>query len=304
MRFFSLLILIAIASSLVLTQGSAAIPPSQMVMLHVRVTDSLGRAVVNVPQSSIVITEDGVPQKIALFINDETPLSYGLLIDNSASLGSQFEQLLRAAAQIVESNNPADQTFVIRFISSDKVEVAQEPTSDKALLLKTINDLYFEAGQSAVVDAIYLSAEKLAKQPADPGVQRRRVLVVLTDGEDRASYYKTDVLFNLLAATELQVFTIGLTKELKPESRMKAMNLLTRLGAATGGQTFLASSAEEIESISKQLMHEVRTQYVIGYVPAGIDANKGLHKVHVAITDNPNQDKRASIARIAYRTQP
>lgn len=302
MRLISLLILIAIASSLTLTQGSAA-PPSQMVMLHVRVTDSLGRAVVNLPPNSIVITEDGVPQKIELFVNDQTPLSYGLVIDSSASVRSQFEPLVHAAAQIVESNNPTDQTFIIRFISSDKIEIAQEPTSDKGLLLKAINDLYLEGGQSAVVDAIYLSAEKLAKQPTDSGVQRRRVLVLLTDGEDRASYYKTDVLFNLLAATELQVFTIGLTKELKPESRMKAMNLLTRLGAATGGQTFLATSAEELESISKQLMHEVRTQYVIGYVPTGIDANKGLHKVHVAITDNPNQEKRASIARIAYRNQ-
>ena len=303
MRSISLLLLIAIVSSLTFGHGSAATPPSRMVMLHVRVTDSLGRAVANVPQSSLVVTEDGVPQKITHYINDETPLSYGLVIDSSGSVGSQFEQLLRAAGQIVESNNPTDQTFIIRFISSDKVEVAQEPTSDKALLLKIINDFYFEGGQSAVVDAVYLSAEKLAQQAMDPNIQRRRVLVLLTDGEDRASYYKNDVLFKLLAATEVQIFTIGLTKELKPQSRDKAINLMNRLGAATGGQTFLAASAEELERVSRQLMHEVRTQYVIGYVPAGIDANKDFHKIQVAITDNPNQDKRASITRVAYSTQ-
>ncbi len=302
MRLFSLLILIAIASSLTLTQGSAAIPPSRMVMLHVRVTDSSGRALVDVPQSSLVVTEDGVAQKIAVFTKDDAPLSYGLMIDSSASVREQYEPLIRAAERIVESNRPADETFLIRFVSSDKI-YSEETTSDKARLIKVLGEFYIEGGPSAVIDAVYLAAEKLAKQKMDPTSERRRVLVLMTDGDDRESYYKPEVLFNLLASTDVQMFVIGLTRDLKPEKRDKAVNLLTRLGVATGGQTFFASSTEEIERIGQEIMREIRTQYVIGYVPTGVDAKKDLHKIQVAITDNPNQDKRASITRVAYSTQ-
>ena len=60
--------------------------PVEMVVLHVRVTDALSKAVVDVPESSFRIAEDGVPQTIAMFSKEEVPLSYGLLIDASASL--------------------------------------------------------------------------------------------------------------------------------------------------------------------------------------------------------------------------
>lgn len=296
MRTISLLLLTVIAFCLTGTSSQ-----SRMVMLHVRITDSLGRAVVDVPESGLVVTEDGVPQKIAVFLKDDTPLSYGLMIDSSGSFRSQFPRVITAARQIVESNRPTDETFLIRFISSDKVEVAQEPTSDKAQLLKTLDGFYVEGGSSAVIDAVYLSAEKLAQQKIDPG-SRRRALVLVTDGEDRASFYKPEKLFNLLAATDVQIFTIGLTKEVKPENRNKATNLLTRLGVATGGQTFFPTSEEEIERISKRILDEVRMEYVIGYMPSGIDASKDFHKIQISITDNPNQEKRASITRVGYST--
>ena len=302
MRSMSLLILIAIASSLTLTQGAATPIPQHMVMLHVRVTDSLGRAVADIPQSNLVVTEDGVPQKISVFMKDETPISYGLMIDSSGSVRDQYVSIMTAAEQIVESNRPSDDTFLIRFVSSDKI-YEEGATSDKAQLIKVLREFYVEGGFSAVIDAVYLGAEKLAQQKMDPANQRRRVLILLTDGEDRDSYYKPEALFNLLASTDVQIFTIGLTKDLKPENRYKAINLLTRLGAATGGQSFFASSREEIERIGQGLMNEIRSQYVMGYVPSGIDANKDFHKINVSITGDTNQERRASITRVAYRTQ-
>ena len=274
-----------------------------MVMLHVRVTDSMGKAVANVPQTRIVVTEDGVPQKIEVFINDETPISYGLVIDSSASIRPQFVQVMNSAEQIIQSNRPTDDTFLIRFISSDKIEIVQEPTSDKALLIKGLREsFYMEGGQSAVIDAVYLSAGKFAQLRTDVSRPRRRVLVVITDGEDRNSYYDKQALFTFLAATDVQVFTIGLTKELNPERRDKAISLLTQLGDATGGQTFFVSSNAEIERIANEILNEIRTQYVIGYVPTGIDAGKDFHKIQVSLNDNPNGDRRVAVTRVDYST--
>lgn len=297
-----LIAIIAIACMLTIPQASVAIRmESRMVMLHVRVTDSTGKAVVDVPQSSVVVTEDGVPQKIEVFIKDETPLSYGLVIDSSASVRPQYVQVMNSAEQIVESNRAADDTFLIRFINSDKIEIAQEPTSDKALLIQALrNSFYLERGQSSVIDAVYLSAEKFGQLRYEIGRPRRRILILMTDGDDRESYYDLQALLKLLASTNVQIFTIGLTRELKPANRDKAINLLTRLGGATGGQTFFVSSDTEIERISKEILDEIRTQYVIGYVPAGIDAGKDFHKIQVSLTDSPNHERHVAVTRVEY----
>jgi Ca-activated chloride channel family protein len=274
----------------------------QMVMLHVRVTDADGRAVSDVPQSSFQVTEDGVPQKIALFSNKEVPLSYGLVIDSSGSLRSQFANVVRAAQRIVKSNGPNDETFIVRFISSDKIEVVQEPISDKKRLLDGLDSLYIEGGPSAIIDATYLSAEKAAKTKNTDEL-RRRIVILVTDGEDRASFYKQEALFQFLAVTDVQIFTIALTKELKPEAADKAVRLVMKLGVETGGKTYFPTSAGDLEHIADQIINDIRTQYVIGYEPAGGDPKKDFHKVQVTIAENANQEKRVAITRVGYRTR-
>lgn len=272
-----------------------------MVLLHVRVTDPNDRAVLDVPESSFQVTEDGIPQKISLFINSEIPLSYGLVIDSSGSLRSQFVMVVRAAQRIVTTNRPADETFIIRFISSDKIEVAQEPTSDKVQLVRILEGFYVEGGASAIVDAIYLSAQKLAEMKTHNEV-RRRILVLVTDGEDRVSWYKQEQLFQLLAGIDVQIYTIALTNELKPDARDKAIKFLTKLGDETGGRTYFPESAMDLGRIANEISNDIRTQYVIGYEPSG-DAKKDFHKVQVTIGDNAGQEKRVAITRVGYRTR-
>lgn len=274
---------------------------TQTVLLHVRVTDPADKAVLDVPQSSFQVTEDGVPQKITVFMNKEIPLSYGLLIDASGSMRSQITQVINAAARIVLSNRPADETFVVRFVSSDKIYVEVEPTSDKAALFKALEGFYVEGGSSAVVDAVYLGAEKLAEQK-DAAELRRRVLILVTDGEDRASFYKQEKLFQLLSANNIQIFTIGLTKDLKA-SRSKAVEFLNKLGVDTGGRTYFPASTSDIDRIAGEIINDIRTQYVIGYEPSGGDPSKDFHKVEVSITENPNQEKRVAITRVGYKSR-
>jgi Ca-activated chloride channel family protein len=281
---------------------SLAQSQTQTVLLHVRVTDPADKAVLDVPQSSFQVTEDGKPQKITLFMNQEIPLSYGLVIDGSGSIRSQINPILDAAGRIVLSNKPDDEAFIVRFVSSDKIYTEQEPTSNKAALFKALNDFYIESGYSAVVDGIYVSAQKLAEQK-NSGQLRRRVLILVTDGEDRASFYKQDALFQLLSLNNIQVFTIGLTKELKSSSRDKAIALLNRLAVDTGGRTYFPDSKADIERIAGEIINDIRTQYVIGYEPTSGDPRRDFHKVEVAITQNPNQEKRVAITRVGYQSR-
>src|SRR5262249_4496907 len=107
----------------------------QLVILNVRVTDAQQKPVTDVPQDRFQVVEDGVPQTITLFSNKQVPLTYGLVIDCSGSLRSQLPAVINAGMKILNSNTTDDEAFLIRFISSDKLFVEQELTSDKQLLI-------------------------------------------------------------------------------------------------------------------------------------------------------------------------
>ncbi len=302
LSFIASVCILAISPVAGVTQPQGKVTP-QMVLLHVRVVDPNDNPLTDVPQTSFQVTEDGVPQKIELFMDQEVPLTYGLAIDASGSLRSQIRDVLRAAFNIVNANKPDDETFIVRFISSDKIETMQTLTTDKNLLFAGIDAFYIEAGQTAVIDAIYLSADYLAKQMTEARRLRRRALIVVTDGEDRASYYKQDALLQLLGSTDTQIFTIALTTDLKGKAREKAVKLLNQLARDTGGRTYYPTSTGDVQRISNQIIKDIRTQYVIGYVPAGGDAAKSFHKVEVSVAEGPNQEKRAAITRVGYQNR-
>lgn len=301
-RLIALLLAIVIVGLLAISTASVAgqSQKQQMVLLHVRVTDPNGKAVADVPQSSFQVSEDGVPQRIEFFLNDRVPLSYGLVIDNSGSLHEQIQKVVHATIRIVNSNTDSDETFVIRFISSDKIEVVQEPTSNKNLLIEGLNGLYIEAGQTAVIDAVYLSAQKLAAVKSDITQPRRKVLVLITDGEDRNSYYKEKELLKILNSVDSQVYIVGLTALVKPERREKATRLLNRIAGETGGRLFVPASPRDLERISDEIINDIRTQYVIGYVPTS--SSKDFHKVQVNLAESPNLEKRIAFTRVGYST--
>src|SRR5262245_58011794 len=199
-------------------------------------------------------------------MSQEVPLTYGLAIDASGSLHDQFREVMAAAANIINANTPDDETFVVRFISSDKIENVQPLTSNKKMLLDALDAFYIEAGQTAVYDAIYVSAEYLAKQISNDTKLRRRALVLVTDGEERNSFYKKETLFQLLAQTDTQIFTIALTKDLKPRDRDRAISFLSQLARETGGRTYFPANAADLQRISNEIIKDIRTQYVIGYI--------------------------------------
>ena len=301
-RIFFILAFVASVGLVINTWPTSNAQTRQRVLLHVRVTDAANNPVRDVPQQSFQVTEDGVPQKIELFMNEEVPLTYGLLIDCSGSMRSQIQQVVDAGKRIVNTNKPEDETFLVRFVSSDIIETMQELTADKELLKKGLDALYVEGGQTAVIDAVYLSAEYLAKKKPDANVVRRRALILVTDGEDRNSYYKKDFLLRYLVSTNTQVFTLALTKDLQPKQVDKAFSFLAELATDTGGRTYFANTPADIERVSSEIIKDIRTQYVLGYIPSAGEPSKGAHKVLVSVGENPgdipNKEKRVAITRV------
>lgn len=191
------------------------------------------------------------------------PIIYGIVIDASKSIGSQFKEVIEAAKTIVNSNKPGDETFLVRFVDSGHIETLQDFTSDKIVLLGALDKLFTDLGQSAVVDAVYLSAQRIA-QHTKPG-QRRPALILITDGDDRASYYKQDQLFALLRENKVRVFVIGLVNQLNnrkallsKSSREKAVKFLQRLAQESGGRAFFLESSAELPGIANAIVSDLR----------------------------------------------
>ncbi len=273
-----------------------------MVLLNVRVTDEAGHPVSDVRQEDISVIEDGVPQTISFFSKEEVPLSYGLLIDNSGSMRSQLNKVVEAGRIIVNSNMPGDETFLVRFIASDKIEQVSGFTSSKAALVSGLDSLYVEGGQTAVIDAVYVCIEYAAKNRKRIDGNRRRALVLITDGEDRRSEYKRAQLLELLHREDIQIFVIGLTSQ--AEDRKKATDLLNFLAQETGGRAFFPKSTSELRGIAEEITRDLRTQYLVGYIPAGANANNIFHKVQVTVAAAQGKEKRVGVTRVGYIAAP
>jgi VWFA-related protein len=208
------------------------------------------------------------------------------------------------------NNGPSDETFVVRFVSSDEIKIMQDFTNDKAVISAALHDMFIEGGQTALLDAVYLSGQHVTqKSRADAGAVRRHALVLVTDGEDRASYYKTDQVMKVLRAGRVQVFAIGLTSALDrmgglvaQSKRDRSISLLEKLTSETGGRVFFAEKVGELKEAVEEIVKDLHAEYVVGYEAPPPDNRK--HKVEVKAFGANGTDKLKTVIRPEPEPQP
>ena len=279
---------------------------TELVNLNVRVVDRNNRSITNLTKNDFKVYEDNVPQPIEFFSKSEVPTNYTLLIDNSGSLRFQLEKVIEAGKIIINTNRPDDETSIIRFVSSDKIEIEQDFTPNKNDLFDSLDNLYIEGGQTAIIDAVYLAAEKVTdyEKTNNPNDRKRRALVLVTDGEDRDSFYKENQLYDLLRETDVQIYVIGFVNELSKEGGFiskspqgKAKAFLERLATETGGKVYFPNNLNELNTIASDIASELRTQYSIGYLPTDDASAKDYRNIKVTVADGPKNEKRIAITR-------
>jgi Ca-activated chloride channel family protein len=275
------------------------------VRLNVIATDSQGSPGDNLNQDDFQVFEDNIPQSISSFSKEKYPLVYGLTVDTSGSMVPAFLQVIELSKTIIEGNRRDDETLLIRFVDSNKIETVQDFTSDKNALTDGLDTLYMEGGQSAIIDAVYLSAQRVAQyKPENPSYLRRAVILI-TDGDERVSYYTINDLINLLRKIDVQIFAICLNKETAKSSQLNknlvkvAQPLLTILANETGGQAFFPKSVSELSTIVKEVIVMSHTQYLIGYKPASVGPS-AYRRVNVRLSGGVGRDKLRVLARAGY----
>lgn len=279
---------------------------TELVNLNVRVVDRNNRPVNDLREKDFKIFEDGSPQTIDFFSKSEVPTNYGIVVDNSGSMRQQLNKVIEAGKILVETNRPDDDTMIIRFVSRDKIEIAQQFTSSKTDLNDALENLYIEGGQTAIIDAVYLAVQNIDEHDKDDGKndRKRRALILVSDGEDRSSYYNEKQLFEILRESEVQIFAIGFTDDLSKEGGLiskspqeKAKAFLTRMATETGGKAYFPASTAELPELARQISSELRTQYSIGYIPSNDKRDNTYRSIKVTVEDGPNKEHRIAITR-------
>jgi Ca-activated chloride channel family protein len=279
---------------------------TELVNLNVRVVDRNNRPINNLAKADFRVFEDGNPQSIEFFSKSEVPTNYTLVIDNSGSLRSQIEQVIEASKILVSTNKPEDETSVIRFVSSDKIEILQDFTASKTDINDALDNLYIEGGETAIIDAVYLAASEVSKyeKSTSQADRKRRALILVSDGEDRNSFYNQQQLFDLLRESDVQIYVVGFVRDLSSEKgfitkspQSKAKAFLEKLASETGGKAYFPASVSELNGIARDIASELRTQYSIGYLPTNDRQDGTYRNIKVTVSDGPNKEKRIAITK-------
>lgn len=277
---------------------------TELVNLNVRVIDRNNRPIKDLGKSEFTVLEDNIPQRIEFFSQSEVPTNYAIVVDNSGSLRTQINEVIEAGKVIVGTNKPQDSASVIRFVSSQKIEIVQDFTDNKADVIDALENLYIEGGRTAVIDAVYLAVQRVQEFEESESDRKRRALILVSDGEDVSSVYSQKQLFDLLKESDVQIFTVGFLRDLSDKNaffsrsaQSKARSLLENLATQTGGKSYFPAETSELPGIARDIASEMRTQYSIGYIPSN-DKNDGTYRnIKVVIADGPNKEKRIAVTR-------
>jgi Ca-activated chloride channel family protein len=230
----------------------------QEVVLHATVLDQKQRMVTNLDKSAFTVFENGQPQTIKSFRHEDIPVAMGIVIDNSGSMREKRDRVNKAALNLVRASNPQDQVFIVNF--NDEYYLDQDFTSDIGKLKEALEKVESRGG-TALYDALVASADHLKKYAK----LDKRVLFVVTDGEDNASRESLEqAVQRLQAENGPTVYAIGLLGE---ERQHRARRALQVIAERTGGVAFLPKTLDQVDEISRSVAHDIRNQYTIGYQP-------------------------------------
>jgi VWFA-related protein len=229
-----------------------------MVALHATVTDRRGTPVSELAKEDFQVYEDGIPQQIEHFSHEDIPVTVGLVVDNSGTMGPKRSEVIASALAFAHSSNPEDQMFVILFneyvsfgLPNNMPFTGRMDRLELALSRMTAN------GMTALYDAVAAALNHLEKGDRD-----KKVLIVISDGGDNASKHKLNEILSMAGRSEAIIYTICIYDETDPDRNIRA---LKQLANATGGESFTPGSTREIISICKQIARDIRSQYSITY---------------------------------------
>lgn len=262
-----------------------------LVTIYANVTSADGNSVGNLKQENFEIYDNGALQEIEYFSEEEKPLSLGIIFDTSASMKDRMEESSAILNYFLDMYHNDDEFFLITF--NNRPFLSQDFTKSKDDIMAALKDVE-PMGMTALNDAIYTGVEKLKR-----ALYEKKALIVISDGQDNTSCYSIKDLKQMLAESNVQLYTINLCTKDKKSSfstlEKDANNNLKKFAELTGGRAFFPNSIFEMNALIQQVAKDLRHQYSIGFTaPQNLDGRWHSLKVKV---------KMGSTSKISVRNR-
>lgn len=251
---------------------------TDVVVLHVNVFDERSDAVPDLPQQAFRVFEDDKPQEITFFSGADVPVAVGLILDSSGSMIARQQMVLSGGTAFVRSSHPEDELFTIHFNEHIQFGLPDAiPFTSRESLLQAALGRYRAGGKTALYDAVIAALDHL-----ELASHQKRVLVVLSDGEDNASRHSEREMIDRVRRSSAIVYTVSNAN--RRDGTDGDPGVLRRLAQVSGGVAYFPDSDEEVVESFDELGGNVRRGYMIGYVPANTAHDGGFRRVKVMVS--------------------
>jgi VWFA-related protein len=302
---FALLFAVGVALAQIPTTPSAPPPPSppqdskirvdvNLVVLHTTVLDDRGRFADGLKQDNFRVFEDKAEQKLSVFKREDVPVSMGLVIDNSGSMRDKRPRVNQAAITLVEASNPQDEAFVVNFNDDFYLDLDKDFTNSVPELKEALERID-SRGSTALYDAIIGSLDHVKK-----GSKDKKVLLIVTDGEDNTSHNSLEKTVREIQKTDTVIYTIGLLSEESKKSAKRAKRALEEIAKASGGLAYFPENVEDVHNICEQVAHDIRNQYTLAYYPTNTKRDGTFRAVQVEVIPPRGRGKLVARTRNGY----
>ncbi len=265
-----------------------------LVVLHTTVSDDRGKFVDGLTQDNFRVFEDKVEQKLSVFKREDIPVSMGLVIDNSGSMRDKRPRVNEAALTLVQNSNSQDEAFVVNFNDDFYLDLDKD-FSNSIPELKEALERIDSRGSTALYDAIIGSLDHLKK-----GSKEKKVLLIVTDGEDNTSRNSLEKTIREIQKTDVVIYTIGLLGQESKRSAKTAKKALTEIALASGGLSYFPENVDDVHNICEQVAHDIRHQYTLAYYPSNSAKDGTFRTVRVDVIPPRGRGKLLARTRNGY----
>ena len=244
----------------------------------VAVTDRKGNIVTDLARDEFEIIEDGKRQSIDYFALGEGEASpemhLGLMVDASGSMATDMKLAQGAAIKFLNMLPAAEDITLVDF--DTQVRITRYPQRDFARLVERIRQRKPD-GWTALYDALGTYLDGASQQSG------RKVMVMYTDGGDTRSAMSFGSTLDLLKASDVTVYAIGLTEN-TGSARQQLQMTLRQIAETTGGQAFFPNAMKDVESAYEKVLAEIKGQYHLGYQSTNKATDGAWRKVEIKVT--------------------
>jgi Ca-activated chloride channel family protein len=280
---FSLLILSCFFSPSFAQDEDIIKVESSLVVLNTTITDAKGLPVSGLKQNQFKVFEDGQEQKVEVFEAEKTPFAAVVLIDTSGSMEARISMARSAAINFLDGLRPDDVTAIYNF--DTKISLVQDFSNSRDIT-ERIFDLKAD-GYTALNDAIFKAAQELAKRP-----EKRKAIIVLSDGADNKSGRSADKVLKAALVSNVTIYTIDMSMtDTGGKDRLQNQGALKNFAEKSGGTFIPTPGGAAMRTAFKNIVEELGTQYTLGYQPINTKKDGKWRAIEIKVA-RPNLNIR------------